>query len=178
MRLWLEDVHEDEAPAGQAGGGDMKMAKENSNMGQGLYLVLGCGDVGFAIASRLKCRAKVVIIERDERKVEHIMSLMPLDYETILGDFSSTDVLKRADIERADAVIITVRDFPTIERALKAIGELKAQLRISPLVLVLVPHEAGVPEAERLGADEALPSNQIIADFVIGRLEKISQRIY
>jgi hypothetical protein len=28
------------------------------------------------------------------------------------------------------------------------------------------------PEAKRLGADEALPSTQILADFVLGRLQR------
>jgi hypothetical protein len=52
---------------------------------------------------------------------------------------------------------------------LKAIGELKVQLGIRPLILALVLHEALVPEAKRLGADEALPFSQIIADFVLMR---------
>jgi len=135
-----------------------------------LYLVLGCGDVGFSIASKLKCRcAEVAVIERNADKVEALMSL---GYTAVLGDLSSPEVLKREGIGRAEAVIITTRDFQTIERALKAIGELKVQLGIRPLVLVLVLHEALVPEAKRLGADEALPSTQILADFVLGRLQK------
>ena len=138
------------------------------------YLVLGCGDVGFAIASRLKCRcAEVVVVERNADKVEHLMSL---DHTAILGDFSSPDVLKRAGMERADAVIITTRDFPTIERTLEAIGELKAQLGIIPLVLVLVKDEAEVKVVKGLGADEALPSSQILANFVVGRLEELKAK--
>lgn len=150
----------------------MTVAKGNSNAGgRGLYLVLGCGDVGFAVVSRLKCRcAKVAIVERNAAKVE---TLNILGYTAFLGDFGSSEVLRSADIERAEAVIITVRDFPTIERTLRAIGELKVQLGISPLVLALVSDEAEVLEAKRLGADEALPSNQILADFVLGRLGEI-----
>lgn len=89
-----------------------------------------------------------------------------------LGDFGSPEVLRSAGIEGAGAVIITVRDFPTIKRALNAIGQLKAQLGISPLVLSLVSDEVEVLEAQRLGADEALPSHQIIADFALTRLQK------
>ena len=134
------------------------------------YLVLGCGDVGFAIASRLKCRAEVVIVERNADKVEHLMSL---DYTAVLGDFSSLEVLRGAGIERAEVVVITTRDFPTIERTLEAISELNVQLGIKPLVLALVKDEAEVKVVKRLGADEALPSSQILADFVVGRLGEL-----
>ena len=137
-----------------------------------LYLVLGCGDVGFAIASRLRCRcAEVAVVERDEGKVEQLTWL--LGYHAFSGDFSSPEVLKRAGIERAEVVIITTRDFPTIERTLEAIGELKVQLGIRPLVLALVKDETEVKAVKGLGADEALPFNQIIADFALGRLEEL-----
>lgn len=153
----------------------MMMAKGNPNAGgQGLYFVLGCGDIGFAIASRLKCRcAEVAVIERDASKVE---VLMWRGYTAFPGDFGSPEVLKGAGIEGAGVVIITVRDFQTIKRALNAIGQLKAQLGISPLVLTLVSDEAEVPEAKRLGADEALPSNQILADFALGRLDELKTK--
>lgn len=140
----------------------------------GPYLVLGCGDVGFAVASRLKCRDVVVaVIERDALKVEELRGH---GYEAFLGDFGSPEVLKSAGIEGAGIVIITVRDFPTIKRTLNAIGQLKNQLGISPLVLALVSDEVEVPEAKRIGADEALPSNQIIADFALGRLEELKTK--
>ena len=148
----------------------MKMAKGNPNTGgKGPYLVLGCGDVGFSIASRLKCRGvEVAVIDKHAMKVEQ---LGWMGYNAFLGDFSSPEVLKSAGIAGARVVLITVRDFQIIRRALDAIGQLKAKLGISPLVLVLISDEAEVPEAKRLGADEALPSNQILADFVLGKLE-------
>jgi len=142
----------------------------------GLYLVLGCGDVGFAIASKLKCRCtEVAVIERNADKVE---ALRWNGYSAFCGDFSSPDELKRAGIGRAEAVIITVRDFPTIERTPKAIGELKVQLGISLLVLALVSHKAEIKEAKRLGADEVLPFNQIITDFMIDRLSKLRSYVH
>jgi Trk K+ transport system NAD-binding subunit len=138
-------------------------------------LVLGCGDIGYAIANRLKCHcAKVAIIERDEGKVELLK--LSLGYDALLGDFSSPEVLKRAGMERYDTVIITTRDFPTTERTLEAISELKAQLGIRPLVLALVKDEAEVKAVKRLGADEVLPYSQILANFVVGRLEKEKAR--
>ena len=153
----------------------MTMAKGNSNAGgQGLYLVLGCGDTGFAVASRLKCRdVEVAVIERDASKIE---GLRWHGYAAFLGDLGSPEVLKSAGIEGARVVIITVRDFPTIKRALDAISQLKAQLGISPLVLTLVSDEVEVPEAKRLGADEALPSSQILADFALGRLDELKAK--
>ncbi len=153
----------------------MRMAKGNSSAGgRGSYIVLGCGDIGFAVASRLKCRdVEVAVIERDADKVE---ALGWQGYAAFLGDFGSPEVLRSAGIGGAGVVIITVRDFPTVKRALNAIGQLKAQLGISPLVLALVSDEVEVPEARRLGVDEALPSNQILADFVVGRLEELKPK--
>lgn len=75
----------------------MTMTKGNSNMGvQGLYLVLGCGDIGFTVASRLKCRdVEVAVIERNASKVEE---LRWHGYAAFLGDFGSPEVLKSAGI--------------------------------------------------------------------------------
>jgi len=170
--VWLPYLSQGEAPNNTQGEGDMTVAEGGSSAGGwGLYLVLGCGDVGFAVARRLKCRCvEVAVVDRDVDKVE---ALGWQGYTAFLGDFGSPEVLRSADIERAEAVIITVRDFPTIERTLKAIGELKVQLGVSPFVLALVSDEAEVAEAKRLGADEALPFNQILADFALGRLEEL-----
>lgn len=147
--LWVQDPHEGEATADQEGEGNMMKSGGRCDGKCKSYLVLGRGDVGFAVVSMLRCPAKFTIIERD---------------------FSSTEVLKRAGIERADTVIITVGDFPTTERKLKAISNLKAQLGIKPHVLAVVSDEKEVPEAKRLGADEALPYSQVMADFVLARL--------
>lgn len=153
----------------------MTTARGNSNAGgRGFYLVLGCGDIGFAVASRLKCRcAEVAVVERDADKVE---ALRGHGYVAFLGDFGSPEVLRSAGIEGAGVVIITVRDFPTIKRALNAISQPKAQLGISPLVLTLVSDEVEVPEAKRFGADEALPSNQILADFALDWLKELKTK--
>jgi len=169
MPLRVPRLHQGEAPNPAQGEGDMTMANGNPNAGgKGLCLVLGCGDVGFAVARRLRCRGvEVAVVERDADKVE---ALRWQGYAAFPGDFGSPEVLKSAGVGGAGAVIITVRDFPTVKRALDAIGQLKAQLGISPLVLALVSDEAEVPEARRLGADEALSFNHIIADFVLGRL--------
>jgi len=90
---------------------------------RGSCLVLGCGDVGFAIAGRLKCRgAEVAIIERDADKVKQLKWL--LDHTAVLGDFESPEVLRSAGIERAEAVIIAfyqiIADFALRRLELKS----------------------------------------------------------
>jgi hypothetical protein len=59
--LRLQDLHEGQAPEGKEGEGDMmkKWGLDAMETGKS-YLVLGRGDVGFAIASRLKCRCAEV----------------------------------------------------------------------------------------------------------------------
>ncbi len=130
-----------------------------------LYLVLGCGDVGFAVASRLTKRgAEVAVVDRDASKVEQ---LKELGYQAFLGDFSSPDVLRKAGIERAEAVLITARDFSMTKQALKAIKKLEIDLGIKPVVIARVSDEVEVPEAKRLGASDALPSMQILANSLL-----------
>lgn len=131
----------------------------------GLHLVLGCGDVGFAVANKLKgLGVELAIIDRDAAKVE---MLRDLGYEAIRGDFGSPEVLRKARIERAEAVLITGRDFSATKQALKAIKKLEVDLEIKPVVIARVSEESEVPEVKRLGASDALPSVQIFANHLL-----------
>jgi len=130
-----------------------------------LYLVLGCGDVGFAVANELKgLGIELAVIDRDAVKVE---MLRELGYEAIRGDFGSPEVLRKAGIERAEAVLITARDFSATKQALKAIKKLEIDLEIKPVVIARVSEESEVPEVKRLGASDALPSVQVFVDSLL-----------
>jgi len=53
--------------------------------GEKVYLVLGCGDVGFSVASRLKRRgAELVVVDKDAKKIEWFKKM---GYSAVLGDF-------------------------------------------------------------------------------------------
>jgi CPA2 family monovalent cation:H+ antiporter-2 len=154
----------------------MMTAKGNSYMGgQRLHLVLGCGDVGFEVASRLKERGMAVaVVEKDAGKVKELR--LAAGHDVYLGDFRRPEVLKQAGISRADAVILTVPDFATIRQALKAINSLKKELGINPAVIVRVVHEIEAEEAKRLGASDVVPSAQTIADALVDKIKPKKQK--
>lgn len=128
-------------------------------------LVLGCGDVGFGVANKMKgLGVEPVIIDRDAAKVEMLRSL---GYEAIRGDFGSPEVLRKAGIEHAEAVLITTRDFSASKQALKAIKKLETELGIKPVVIARVSDDVEVPEAKQLGASDALQSVQILANSLL-----------
>ena len=136
-----------------------------------MYLLLGCGDVGFAVASQLKRReVELVVVDKEESKVE---DLRRFGYKALLGDFTKPEVLKQAEIHRADAVLILVRDFQVVSQTLEVINSLKEELGINPLVVARASDEAEAHELKSLGATEAIASTQILADFALKEFERL-----
>ncbi len=123
------------------------------------------------MASRLKeLGAELVVVDRDTKKIEQ---LREMGFSVFVGDFSLPEVLKDAGISRAEVVLLMVPNFRATARALGAINRLKAQLDIDPVVVARVLDEAEMAEAKRLGASDALPSSQILANFALSRFEEL-----
>lgn len=139
--------------------------------GERMYLVLGCGDVGFSVASRLKERGvELVVVDKDDKKIE---PLTKMGFSTFMGDFCLSKVLKDAGISRAEVVLLMVPDFRATERTLGTINRLRTELKIDPVVVTRVLDEAETVEAKRLGASDAIPSSQILANFALSRFEEL-----
>jgi len=135
--------------------------------------VLGCGDVGFAVAKELKRFGKeLTIIDRDKAKVE---MLRELDYPAFEGDFGSPQALEDAGIGQAKAVFIAAPDLSNVKRALKALDQVKIKLGIDPPILARISDAAEAWEIKRLGASEVLPSTQILANFAFHRFERLER---
>ena len=133
-------------------------------------LVLGCGDLGFEVASRLKEKGmEVVIVDKDEDKIE----VLKPTFRAFAGDFGSPEVLRGAGIGDVGVVIITMPGFSEVERALKAINQAKGKPWVMPLVLALIPHNYTEFEARRLGANDVVPSTQTLADAIVDKLERL-----
>ncbi len=140
-----------------------------------MYLVLGCDDVGFSTASMLRERGvEVAIVDRD---AERIRQLKLMGYRAVLGDFGLPDVLKEAGMAEAEMVLIMAHDLSTTRAALGAINTLKVGLRVDPVVIARVSDEAEVEEAKRLGANDALPSSQLLANFAISKFEGLKEMV-
>jgi len=133
--------------------------------------VLGGGDVGFSVASKLKERGlELVVVDKDPKKIEWFGKL---GFGTFMGDFCLPNVLKEAGISRAEVVLLMVPDFRVTERALGTINSLKVGLGIDPVVVTRVLDEEETVEAKRLGVSDVLPSSQILANFAISRFEEL-----
>jgi trk system potassium uptake protein len=78
-----------------------------------MYLIIiGCGNVGKSLATHLIGEGhEVVIIEKDEDRGKSLAET--LDAIVITGDGSSTEILKDAGVERADAVAVLTSEDNT-----------------------------------------------------------------
>jgi len=139
--------------------------------GERVYLVLGCGDVGFSVASKLKERGiELMVVDKDAKKIE---PLAKMGFSTFVGDFCLSKVLKEAGISRAEVVLLMVPDFRVTERTLGTINRLRTELKIDPVIVSRVLDEGETLEAKRLGASDAIPSSQILANFALSRFEEL-----
>lgn len=137
-------------------------------------LVLGCGDVGFAVASELRRLGKEpVIVDKDERNVEQ---LRLLNFRALAGDFGSPEVLREAGIAGAEAVVVLAGEFAETKRALEAVKQAEKEIGIPPFVLVLVTDEVEVTEAGRLGA-RAVASNQTVTRVIMEQLWEVREMV-
>jgi trk system potassium uptake protein TrkA len=74
-------------------------------------IIVGCGQVGTALASQLyKMGHKVIVIDQDEKAFNHL----PEDFQgrTIPGDVMAKEVLRRAEVNRADAFFALTKSDP------------------------------------------------------------------
>ncbi len=75
-------------------------------------IIVGCGNIGKSLGTHLVGEGhEVVIIEKDGERAKSLADSM--DVIVIHGDGSSTDILKDAGVERADAVAVLTEDDNT-----------------------------------------------------------------
>ena len=95
------------------------------------FIVVGAGEVGYHLASRLSQeKMNVVVIEKDESKVKRVIDT--LDVQTIHGSGSSVEILKQAGIEDADILIAaTNSDEVNMISCLVASAQSKVPIKIA-----------------------------------------------
>ncbi len=75
-------------------------------------IVIGCGNIGKSLVNHLVSEGhELVIIEKDEERAKFLAE--SIDAIVIHGDGSSTEILKDAGVERADAVAVLTADDNT-----------------------------------------------------------------
>jgi nanoRNase/pAp phosphatase (c-di-AMP/oligoRNAs hydrolase)/precorrin-6B methylase 2 len=129
-----------------------------------LYAILGCGSVGFAVATELKKQGKkVIIVDIDEDKVE---SLRDQNLDAIVGDISDPNVLSK--IGEFEAALILGSDGRINKKTVETIKALYPEANIVARAANPMEKE----ELESAGVDMALLLSNVITSAAIRYLER------
>lgn len=140
-----------------------------------MYLLFGCGDLGFALAKKLKeGEIDVQIVEKDEDKVRQ---LEDIGFDAVEGDFTDFEDIKETRVEDAEVILVLSSDPKTVERSLGAINQLKLDMEIDPIVIARAPDTILKSEIKELGADEVFVVSDMFADHVYDEFQQFRERM-
>ena len=120
------------------------------------FIVVGAGEVGYHLASRLSQeKMDVVVIEKDEEKVKRVIDT--IDAQTIHGSGSSVETLKQAGIEEADMLIaVTNSDEVNMISCLVASAQSKVPIKIARIRNPEYAQSSGILGENHLNIDLAI----------------------
>ncbi|MBX3378154.1 MAG: cation:proton antiporter [Phycisphaeraceae bacterium] len=135
-----------------------------------LAIIAGFGPVGRAVADTLEKRGVIVtVIELNPRTVEkqHAMGR-----SIVYGDAGNPEVLHKAGLDRAEAIVLTMPDEEAVLRACRTIRQIKPDIFIAARLNVL----SKALQAMQQGADhtvvEELATAEAMSRQVIIKLEQ------
>lgn len=141
-------------------------------------LILGGGTIGSTLAEALKGEMNVTIIEKDDNRAK---ALTDRGFNVVVGDFNYTATLLRAGIDKADLIVITTMDVPTIKRATQVIRTNNKEVPI----ITVIPDEIS-PEALQKEIEEeiefeakfnhALSPRIALSTTIISLIESFAER--
>jgi Kef-type K+ transport system membrane component KefB len=134
-------------------------------------IIAGFGPVGRAVADNLQKRGvKITVIELNPRTVERQYGL---GRSIIYGDASNPEVLDRAGLTYADAVILTMPDEEAVLRACRLIRSIRPDIFIAARLNAL----SKALQAMQLGADHTVVEEMATADAMAREVMlKLQQR--
>ncbi|HSK01296.1 MAG TPA: Trk system potassium transporter TrkA [Kofleriaceae bacterium] len=125
-------------------------------------LIIGCGDIGFHLATELETRGLYpTILEVDERRAEWVAKRLPRSL-VLHGDATDPELLREQLEERADAVVVLIDDN---EKAL-LVGVFARHLGAKK-VIVRSDKAAYAPIGHRLGIDALISPKRAVADQIL-----------
>ncbi len=127
-------------------------------------VIIGFGPGGRRIARFLSKRKKpMALIEKNERNIleeDHRYA------EVFIGDAKEVDVLKRAGVEAAEQIIITVPEAAVAEDITIKIRKLNHHANI----IVRTKYEEETEQLQKLGADQVVPEEISVADTIMASI--------
>ncbi|HMA84062.1 MAG TPA: NAD-binding protein [Desulfosalsimonadaceae bacterium] len=136
------------------------------NVNYNPVLIIGCGNVGYAVARALKQKDIAFhVVERNEALRERTEAIAS---ELFIGDASDREVLMRAGLAEAPSVVITTNDDAMNIYLTVYCRRLNPDLRI----VSRITHERNLEAIHRAGADFVLSYAAIGAESIISYLQE------
>ena len=136
------------------------------NVNYNPVLIIGCGNVGYAVARSLKKKQIAFhVVERNEALRERTAAIAS---ELYIGDAADRDVLMRAGLAEAPSVVITTNDDAMNIYLTVYCRRLNPELRI----VSRITHERNLEAIHRAGADFVLSYASIGAESIISYLQE------
>ncbi|MFQ6051104.1 MAG: DHH family phosphoesterase [Candidatus Hydrothermarchaeota archaeon] len=130
------------------------------------YAVLGCGTVGYIVASSLQERGgEVFVIDHDETRVE---ALKERGLNVYHCDMCDPELLKREEIQNAEVILILTGDENLNHKVLKAIRKKNPEA----YTIVRATEVASREEFLKSGADTVIYPKDVIAQAIIDKLKE------
>lgn len=136
------------------------------NVNYNPVLIIGCGNVGYAVARALKEKDVAFhVVERNEALRKRTSAIAS---ELFIGDAADRDVLMRAGLAEAPSVVITTNDDAMNIYLTVYCRRLNPALRI----VSRITHERNLEAINRAGADFVLSYASIGAESIISYLQE------
>ncbi|MHB8603617.1 MAG: NAD-binding protein [Thermoplasmatota archaeon] len=130
-----------------------------------MYVIAGCGSVGYNTAKLLRSREKeVLILDSDRKRVE---DLRDQEFTAVVGDLRDLSQY-REDLERASAILLLSSQM---DANIAATKYLKKELP-NAFVIVRAIDPVSSDELEKAGADRVIRPRDIIARSVLRELNE------
>jgi len=145
---------------------DMESFLVTENVNRNPILVIGCGNVGYAVTCALKNKSLAFhVVERDKAVEERSSSIAG---ELFIGDAADRSVLMRAGLAEAPSAVITTNDDAMNIYLTVYCRRLNPRLRI----VSRITHERNLEAIHRAGADFVLSYASLGAESIFSILQE------
>jgi nanoRNase/pAp phosphatase (c-di-AMP/oligoRNAs hydrolase) len=132
-----------------------------------MYIILGCGTAGYLAARELtELNRDVVAVDKDQNRVKHLKDAGVKN--TVTGDMTSEKTLKKAGLDRADAVLVLTTDLKLNKEAVKTIRKINKDVTL----IVRAGKDSTRDEFSPDEADVVVYPSNVIAKYVISNLDE------
>lgn len=132
-----------------------------------MYLILGSGSLGFALAKELKDRDKeLFIVDKDPQKVE---TMREESYDAIVGDISDIEILDKINTKNIAAVMVLSSDSKANKTAL---SNIRNKVSHDAYCVSRASDTLDMQEMENLGANLVIIPPKVVAKSLARSLDR------